>query len=78
MKLVKVIKCLAIGFGLTLGLAHSASAAWDFSGVSVVQAQLEMESCGLLDGDRGAFYSRCLAMSHPKYHGWDHTRWNSR
>ena len=78
MKLVKFLKCSAIGFALTLGLAHSASAAWDSSGVSVVQAQLEMESCGLLDGDRDEIYSRCLAMSHPKYHGWDHTRWNSR
>jgi len=78
MTLVKWIKGMAIGFALTVGLTQSASAAWNPLVVSVAQVQLEMESCGLIDGEKDKFYSRCIAISHPKYHRGNPTRWYAR
>ena len=77
MRRVSIVKYLAFAVALAMGFVQVASAAWKPAVVSLIQLELEMESCGFLD-DKDKIYTRCLQINHPVHHGWNHSRWNAR
>ncbi|MEE2785778.1 MAG: CCP domain-containing protein [Myxococcota bacterium] len=76
-RIVSIAKYLALTFALVTSFVQSASAAWKPAVVSLIQLELEMESCGFLD-DKDKIYTRCLQINHPVHHRWNYSRWNAR